>query len=94
MNTHSLTRTHTDCMPLTNPTNGNIVYDNDFAIGSVATYTCNTGYGVQGGPTRTCAADGWNDANITCGERSAVQSSHFSYKVEKEGVCWYNIVSA
>ena len=36
-------------------------------LGSVASYTCNTGYSLSGAPTRTCQADGtWSGTAPTC----------------------------
>ncbi len=36
-------------------------------VGSTATYTCDTGYGVNGATTVTCGADGsWSAVPPTC----------------------------
>ena len=64
--------THTECGQLSTPDSGSIRYSNDFAIGSVATYTCNTGYRREGGLTQTCTFDGWDSQNVTCGEYSTL----------------------
>ncbi|HVZ73733.1 MAG TPA: hypothetical protein VHJ20_15240 [Polyangia bacterium] len=55
-----------DCGALTAPTNG-MVAATATTYGSVATYTCTTGYGPSGSPTRTCGADGkWDGVAPTC----------------------------
>ena len=39
----------------------------DTVFGSVATYTCDTGYNLNGDDTRTCQADGtWSGVEPTC----------------------------
>ncbi len=52
----------TTCSDLTNVTNGMISYNMETAsprpVGTVATYTCNPGYTLNGGSTRTCRSDG------------------------------------
>ena len=52
----------TTCSNLTNPTNGTIGYNMGTAshrpVGTVATYTCDTGYTLNGGTTRACV-NGW-----------------------------------
>ena len=62
------------CSDLTAPTNGMIGYDmetmNARPVNTVATYTCDTGYTLNGGITRTCRSDGeWSDLeSSTCSE--------------------------
>ncbi len=58
----------TTCSDLTNPTNGMISYNMGTTglrpVNTVATYTCDTGYTLNGGSTRTCGSDGmWSGAN-------------------------------
>ena len=48
--------------------NGTVTYTARYAIGSVATYTCNAGYRRVGDATRDCTTSGWDDRNITCGK--------------------------
>ncbi len=52
----------TTCSDLTDPTNGMISYNMGTAslrpVDTVATYTCATGYTLNGGSTRTCGVDG------------------------------------
>ncbi len=61
----------TTCSDLTVPANGMIGYNMGTAslrpVGTVATYTCNTGYTLNGGTTRTCGSDGvWSGSAPTC----------------------------
>ncbi len=50
------------CSDLSSPTYGDIDYGggstNSRPVDTVATYTCNTGYTLIGGSTRTCGSDG------------------------------------
>ncbi|XP_064386156.1 uncharacterized protein LOC135334774 isoform X2 [Halichondria panicea] len=71
--------TPSTCPDLTAPTNGMIGYDmetvNARPVNTVATYTCNTGYTLNGGiTTMTCGSDGvWSDLEspptciVSCG---------------------------
>ncbi len=64
------------CSDLPSPTNGDINYGGgDGSTGSrpvdtVATYTCNTGYTLNGGSTRTCESGGsggvWSGSAPVC----------------------------
>ena len=55
-----------DCGTLTNPTNGRVSYTAT-TYGQTATYSCNTGYNLVGGSTRTCQATGaWSGNAPTC----------------------------
>ncbi len=59
------------CSDLILLTNGDIVYTagstNSRPVDTVATYTCNTGYTLNGGTTRTCESDGvWSGSTPTC----------------------------
>ncbi len=61
----------TTCPDLTVPANGMISYNMGTAslrpVDTVATYTCNTGYTLNGGGTRTCGSDGvWSRSAPTC----------------------------
>ena len=49
-------------------TNGTISYsDPTLGEGSVATHSCDTGYTLNGGSTRTCQTDGtWNGSAPIC----------------------------
>ncbi len=39
----------------------------DILVGTVATYTCNTGYTLNGDTTRVCVSGGnWNGSAPTC----------------------------
>ncbi|XP_064386228.1 complement receptor type 1-like isoform X2 [Halichondria panicea] len=56
------------CMSLPPPTNGGISYSNmTLGENTVATYTCDTGYTLNGGSTRTCESDGmWSGLAPVC----------------------------
>ena len=61
----------TTCSDLTPPTSGMIGYNMGTVslrpVNTVATYTCNTGYTLNGGNTRTCGSDGaWSGSAPTC----------------------------
>ena len=47
-----------DCGPLTNPDNGQVNTSNGTTFGSLATYTCDTGYTLSGSESRTCEDSG------------------------------------
>ena len=49
-------------------TNGMISYsDPPHGLGSVANHSCDTGYTLNGGSTRTCQSGGtWSGSNSTC----------------------------
>ena len=47
-----------DCGPLTNPDNGQVNTSNGTILGSIATYTCDTGYTLSGSESRTCENSG------------------------------------
>ncbi|XP_078583742.1 CUB and sushi domain-containing protein 3-like [Branchiostoma floridae x Branchiostoma japonicum] len=53
------------CPTLTPPTNGAVSGSN--SLGNMATYTCNSGYNLVGGPSRTCQTDlTWSGSSPTC----------------------------
>ena len=60
------------CSDLSALTNGDIDYGgagstNSRPVDTVATYTCNPGYTLDGGTTRTCGSDGvWNGSALNC----------------------------
>ncbi|XP_064386377.1 sushi, von Willebrand factor type A, EGF and pentraxin domain-containing protein 1-like isoform X2 [Halichondria panicea] len=62
----------TTCSDLIAPTNGMIGYNNmgtasQRPVNTMATYTCNPGYTLNGGSTRTCGSDGlWSGSAPTC----------------------------
>ena len=56
-----------DCGSLTDPANGQVTHTAGTSLGQTATYSCNTGYNLIGGSTRTCQATGqWNASIPTC----------------------------
>ena len=55
-----------DCGPLKNPTNGQVIVPAT-TLNNMATYSCNSGYTLNGTQTRTCQASGvWSNAGPTC----------------------------
>ena len=56
-----------DCGTLTNVANGQVNYTTGTTLGQTATYSCNPGYNLVGGGTRTCQATGvWSGSAPTC----------------------------
>ena len=56
-----------DCGELTDPTNGAVNTSSGTTFMMTATYTCNTGYNLNGVTTRTCQATGdWSGSDPTC----------------------------
>ena len=54
------------CPSLTDPKNGT-VNEGGFVPGSIATYTCDSGYSLDGSETRECQDDGnWDGVAPTC----------------------------
>ena len=65
------TKSPTTCSDLPALTNGMILYNMGTAslrpVDTVATCTCDTGYTLNGGSTRTCGSDGvWSGLAPTC----------------------------
>ena len=59
--------TAVDCGALTNPVNGSVSHTAGTTFRKTANYSCNTGYNVVGGSTRTCQATGvWSESAPTC----------------------------
>ncbi|KAL4239544.1 CUB and sushi domain-containing protein 3 [Mactra antiquata] len=56
-----------DCGGLGNPTNGLVDISSGTTYGQVATYSCNSGYVVNGASSRTCGSGGtWSSSPPTC----------------------------
>ncbi|CAI8036469.1 Sushi, von Willebrand factor type A, EGF and pentraxin domain-containing protein 1 [Geodia barretti] len=56
-----------DCGALEKPVSGSVSFSNGTVMGSLATYSCDAGYAVQGNTTRTCLASGsWSATAPTC----------------------------
>ena len=56
-----------DCGILTNPTNGQVMTPSGTTFNNLATYSCDTGYGLSGSATRVCGSDGlWTPDAPTC----------------------------
>ena len=47
---------------------GGTVTLSGLSVGSIATYTCNDGFFVNGAETRMCLGPGWSSSAPTCGE--------------------------
>ena len=59
--------TAVDCGTLTNPANGQVIHTAGTTFGQTANYSCNTGYYLERGSTRTCQATGaWSGSPPTC----------------------------
>ena len=61
------------CLPLGAITNGQVTYSTfPHNFGTVATFTCNTGFSLSGDSTRTCGGDGssqngvWSGSSPVC----------------------------
>lgn len=67
------------CDQLTNPPSGDIGFTSDGFV-TTATYTCMTGYYLQGGATRTCDEDGsWEGVQPACCTYTCVIVHVFQY---------------
>ena len=78
--------TAVDCGTLPNPVNGQ-VSTTGTTLGQTATYSCNTGYNLIGGSTRTCQATGaWSGSPPTCQRMLLVQN--ISYQI------WYTLCNS
>ena len=54
------------CETLTNPSSGTVTLSTNGGT-STATYTCASGYTLQGDATRTCQLDGtWDNSQPSC----------------------------
>ncbi len=55
-----------ECVKLSNPLNGLVIMEG-IAFGSIATYSCEEGFNVNGQARRICESDGnWSDRAPTC----------------------------
>lgn len=54
------------CPELTGFENGNIQLTDENFYDSLATFSCNTGYLLNGGSSRRCEAGGWSGAIPSC----------------------------
>ena len=56
-----------DCGNLTTPADGSIAYSSGTTYQSVATFSCNTGYTLDGDAKRTCQANSlWSNSDPSC----------------------------
>ena len=74
-----------DCGGLSNITNGMLSYSaqgqDQTLLGVTVTYTCNTGYTVNGSSMRTCLTDSaWSGSDPTCdGKYSVLQINEWPF---------------
>lgn len=74
------------CLDIADPLNGQIIFSPDelapFNYATVATYSCEVSYGLNGNNTRVCAGDGtslvgvWDGEAPTCERRLAVREHY------------------
>ena len=66
-NDHSLVPLAVDCGPLNNPTYGLVTSVSGTTLNNMATYSCNSGYTLNGTQMRICQASGrWSNAEPIC----------------------------
>ena len=54
------------CPSLSDPLNGGVTWTS-LSVGSIATYTCNSGFELVGNEMRTCQSDGvWSGEEPVC----------------------------
>ena len=64
MHDSSLNSPPVNCGPLSDPTNGLVTVTDTF-LGSIANYSCNSGYGLVGDVTGVCQANGnWSEGPV------------------------------
>ncbi|CAI8047420.1 Deleted in malignant brain tumors 1 protein [Geodia barretti] len=72
------------CPDLENPADGSVVYDG-LVVGSQATYSCDDGYRLVGGSTRTCESDGtWSGESPLCSQSVVVCTVELVGEIEVE----------
>ena len=55
-----------DCGSLDNPANGQVTISPNTLQDSVAMYSCDVGYNLNGMESRTCLNSGWEGEAATC----------------------------
>ncbi|KAH3889329.1 hypothetical protein DPMN_013383 [Dreissena polymorpha] len=85
-----------DCLTLPAPTNGNVNLPQGTTYAAVATYTCNTGYTLQGIALRICQSTGqWSNSPPTCEINTCtVLSNPPNGKVDLSGGTQYQSTAA
>ena len=56
------------CPSLNAPANGTVIYNVDLEFGTLAVYSCDTGFSLLGNSSRTCTGDGSNTTGAFDGE--------------------------
>ncbi len=68
------------CPALSDPTNGQVTFATDptvpYDYGTVATYSCGTGFGLSGDIMRTCGGDGLTTDGVWSGIESTCEGEH------------------
>ena len=71
------------CSNLANPVNGQVSHTAGTILGQTATYSCNTGYNLVGGSTRTCQNTGvWSGSAPTCSCMLLLYTPHVSMYIQ------------
>ena len=68
-----------NCVSLTAPPFGHVSIAST-TLGSVASFSCNDGFQLEGSLTRTCTADGWNGTDSVCGKLQDYSSTVTLYE--------------
>ena len=70
-----------DCGPLSDPLKGSVhIYNNQTVFESIVTYTCDTGYVLDGADTRICQANGmWSGTEPSCASKTYSQLYNVVY---------------
>ena len=79
---------YSDCGALSNPNGATADTSAGTTYQSVATFTCNTGYVMNGVSTSTCQANGqWDNTDPVC----TIQSKYLNYVYWKERKTLYSL---
>ena len=77
------------CGSLTNPANGYVDTPSGTTFGSVATYSCDTGYHLNGDSTRACVY-GWTSSAPTCVCKFSELNNNLLFQLHVENYLDYN----
>ena len=69
---------HPECEALSDPDNGHVTLTGT-SLNSQATYTCNSGYELNGPMTRACQTNGWSGNDTTCEGKESHKQSYDHY---------------